>query len=349
MWIASNDIEVVVDWFYRESKAQFLGLFVAGDAGLGGFLDSVLEKRDVLDGLLGSAIDLVLLSPEHRPVGSSAVRRITKLRKWDVDRKKDLTTATEMSAQEIAKALEVDEDKLPGLVILGRRSRRGNSRPKLVLPLRSVEDSSFLIDFLPVFRRSLDTMRAFSQTAPKTRDWFEAIEHNVHHLQQREADARRQEQRIAANLDALSSSLAARGLVLPTPDERLAAAGSIPDLRRIVSEQLRDTDASTLDGILAQPELKAILKRLGHAQVARRTARAGIAKLQRATPSTDELSKMRTVIELTQADVSSLESLIEKHSRRPNGSIPAEVLFELVGLTEKFRTTVDSFQRSHPA
>ena len=91
MWVASNDIEVVVDWFYRESKAQFLGLFVAGDAGLGGFLDSVLEKRDVLDGLLGSAIDLVLLSPEHRPVGSSAVRRITKLRKWDVDRKEDLT------------------------------------------------------------------------------------------------------------------------------------------------------------------------------------------------------------------------------------------------------------------
>lgn len=347
MWVASNDIELVVDWFYRKSKAQFLGLFVAGDTGLKGFLDSVLEKRDVIDSLLGSAIDLVLLSREHRPIGSSTVRQVTKLRKWDADRKEDLRTATEMSAREIASALDIDEDKLPGLVILGRKSRRGNSRPKLVLPLRNVEDSRFLIEFLPVFRQSLDRMRAFSQTTPRTKGWFEAIEHNVNHLHQREADVRRQEQRIAANLEALSKNLAAQGLVLPTSDERLAAAGSIPDLRRIVSERFKDKDASTLDGILAQPEFETILKHLRRAQVARRTARAGIAKLQRATPSTGELSQLETVIELTQADVSRLESLIKDHTRRLSYPIPMPDLFSLLGLSEQFRNNVEGFQRSH--
>jgi hypothetical protein len=60
MWVGKGDAEDVIKWFQANSRAAWLGFFVAGDRRYNQLLNKVLAQGDIFDVNSGSYIDLFL-------------------------------------------------------------------------------------------------------------------------------------------------------------------------------------------------------------------------------------------------------------------------------------------------
>lgn len=296
MWVASNDVEEVVDWFYRHSSAQFLGVFVAGDRKFDTLLRAVIESRQTIDVILGPLIDLVLFSDDGFELRQDApLRHISKLSKWTPRFKSSISNATAMSTHDIALSLKLKVDDLPGLVLLRRRIGRRDSEAKpLVLSLKGATDVDFLIDFLRAFRKSLERI----ETARSAGFRFS------------EASLAEVERNMISRID--------QQVVIEKRVKRIAAY--VEEAQAIV--------ASPDTGL----ELACVSKtRLSKAKVAKHNAEIRIAKLDAQVPI-EVAIKCAT---LADEEITELQVVLDRFERRLSYSLARDGFFNFLGLSEK--------------
>ncbi len=295
MWVASNDVEKVIDWFYRRSSARFLGVFVAGDRNFDSLLRSVVASRQTFDVILGPCIDLVLFSnAEFESEQNIPVRHISNLSKWTPQRTRGISNATFMSTNDIASSLKLGIDDLPGLVLLRKRDgRRDDGSERLVLSLRGATDVDFLVDFFRAFRKSLERVETARSTKFRLNDLGLAeIERNV-------------------------TSRAAEAAVIEKCDKRIS--------RYLGEAQLT---AASSDDELEQARIAE--QRLNKAKVAKYNARHRIAKLDAQVPIETVVKFMM----LADEEIKELQAVLDRFERRLSYALARDRVFRFLGLSE---------------
>ena len=296
MWVASNDVEKVVDWFYRRSSAQFLGLFVAGDRKFDALLRAVITDRQTIDVILGPSVDLVLFSDaEFEPSMDTSLRRISKLTKWTPKLTRSIPNATIMTTHDIASSLKLGIDDLPGLVLLRRRTGwRDNEPERLTLSLRGATDVEFLIDFLRAFRRSIERI----ETARSARFKFSEaslaeVERDMNSRIEQTAVVDKRVKRIAR---------------IANETQEIAAPSDNKSEKARVAEQ-----------------------RLSKAEIAKYNAEVRIAKLD-AKICIDSALKC---VMLADEEITKLQAVLDHFERRLSYGLGRDRLFKFLGLSEK--------------
>jgi hypothetical protein len=177
MWVGKGDAEDVIKWFRANSRAEWLGFFVAGDQRYNQLLNKVLAQGDIFDVNSGGYIDLFLFGTgqtvrvfgEGRDAEVDAVS-LTKLEqrdRWpeilhigDVNRSavgvKQITKASIDATHRIVEILGLHVDDLPSLALVRKDFDFATKEPKLILRTRGQADVDFLIEFIRSMRRVLE-------------------------------------------------------------------------------------------------------------------------------------------------------------------------------------------------
>lgn len=191
MRVGVGDAGDVIDWFKANSRAEWLGFFVAGDQKYNRLLNEVLAQGDVFDVISGYDIDLLLfgtggkigllgegtdisvdatplteLKQGYAPIKISNINEINR----SAVGVKQITKASVAASHRIVELLGLGVDDLPSLAFIRKDFDRREKGPKLVLPTRGQADAEFLIEFVRSMRRVLekhrkaDSMQKFSHT-----------------------------------------------------------------------------------------------------------------------------------------------------------------------------------------
>jgi hypothetical protein len=332
MWVASNDVEQVVDWFYRQSRAHFLGVFVAGDRKFDALLQAVIANRRTIDVITGPCIDMVLFSTgEFTPEGgaNTPIKHISALTKWTPQLARNISNAVVMSTHEIASAMNLGIDDLPSLVLLkrGARSRNPESN-RLVLRLRGAADIEFLIEFLRAFRKSLERIDETRLAGLRLSEGsLTEIENTMTNHMQETAVIIKRDERISRYAVEIRESLP-HGAV---ESEELIAA-----MRSASSNEALMAKLSHLSGREPDQIESAIpaetMKRLQKTQVARRNAENRLAKLNEQMPSPDAVLRCA---HLTVEEITELQAVLNRFERKLSYGLKREQVFNFLGLSEK--------------
>ena len=310
MWVASNDVEEVIDWFFRHSKAHFLGLFVAGDPKFGKFLKDVLSQRQTIDIISGHAIDLVLFSPEpigEDPIFGSSIQHIGNLKKWTPSFSGKVADATAMSTNDIATALRLQIDDLPGLVLMRRRAPGDDyNANRLVLRLRGAHDVEFIIAFLREFRRSverysLEQARSIRKSESRLID----IEHRLSRLP---AEQLVIDKRIRL-LQRFSGELATALDLQPQTGDFLFALLRDAETEPDIWQGIAEISGTSIDDVREKIPAR-LIARANTARLARKNAIANIEKLE------DGLEDSFAYVGLLEEEAIGLERILRSYERK---------------------------------
>jgi hypothetical protein len=180
MWVGKGDAEDVIKWFQANSRAEWLGFFVAGDRRYNQLLNKVLAQGDIFDVNSGSHIDLFLFGTGKtiRVFGQGRdaevdVVSLTKLEqgdRWpeilhvgDVNRSavgvNQITKSSINATHRIVEILDLRVDDLPSLALVRKDFDFAIKEPKLILRTRGRADVEFLIEFIRSMRRVLENKK----------------------------------------------------------------------------------------------------------------------------------------------------------------------------------------------
>jgi hypothetical protein len=176
MFVGEGDAEDVIEWFKNNSRASWLGFFVAGDQQYNKLINDILAHGVVFDVISGSDIDLFLFGGGRKikfhgggrdvMVDAAALTILSQNEDhyWPVIEHigetnrsaagvKRIIKASTLATHRLVEILGVDVDDLPSLVLIGRDFDFQTKEPKLVLRTRGHADAEFLIEFLRSIRR----------------------------------------------------------------------------------------------------------------------------------------------------------------------------------------------------
>lgn len=343
MWIATNDVERVVDWFYKRSDAHFLGVFVAGDRKFDSILKAVIANRQTIDIITGPCIDVVLFSTADltlRGAGDPPIRHISNLTKWTPTFTREIANATTMSTNDIASAMKLGIDDLPSLVLLRRQARRWDPEEvsRLTLKLRGAADIDFLIEFFRAFRKSLERLqRARSEGLQGTEQALVKIES---HIADRMAETAVVEKRIARISRDIAEIQRCMALDAFNSEHLLAILRSASSVDEFISGL---STATAIEATQIERSLSgATLKRLIKAQVAQRNAERRLSKLRGQMPN---LRNALEYVELTEQEISELQVVLDRFERKLSYALKREQVFKFLGVSEKLLDRVKRIVR----
>lgn len=183
MIVGIGDAGHVIQWFKANSRAEWLGFFVAGDRKYNHLLNEVLAQGDVFDVISGYDIDLLLFGAGGK-IGILSQGKdfrvdatpLTELKQGDAPIKianihevnrsavgvKHITKASVAASHRIVELLGLGVDDLPSLAFIRKDFDFREKGPKLVLPTRGQADAEFLVNFVRSMRRVLEKHRKAS-------------------------------------------------------------------------------------------------------------------------------------------------------------------------------------------
>jgi hypothetical protein len=355
MYVGEGDAKDVIRWFKENSRAGWLGFFVAGDDQYNRLLNDVLAHGAVFDVVSGYDIDLFLFGggqtinifdgsdltvdavplTELKQVDDYSFPEIKHI--GDVNRSaahvKQITKASVTATHRIAEILGLGVDDLPSLALIGKDFDFGTKEPKLVLRTRGQADADFLIEFIRSARRIMERSRkAFlvSLRMP-TQGSIAQAQGILPKIEAEKAAVTKFTRRIERHSVSLCQLLCSAGIHVPAG--RLAAAildGSSSEqaLRDAADEQA--IEAARLEKILQQPSIIEIVQWLEKSHEAVKNARNRMERFYSKLPSVEILQEY---LALNECIFSELETLVKRFDRKISFKITADTIAHFFNLS----------------